>query len=247
MGGKKKTKSYGKTDDQYGLGHYLGEDTGGKPLPPKCHTKHPTLKLAGGEILGASCHSPVPGYDVYLGLDRGMYMAKAPYPWEEKPQVVQVLFPVKDMDVPESATDFRAMVEWTCTQLQAGKRVHVGCMGGHGRTGMFLAALVKVATGEEHAIGWVRKHYCQKAVETTLQADWLVKHFGVAPAKGYKSENILSLDSGSGGSYSPAASYSTGAKWVGGSVTSPSQPALFTGSQGNVLTPATSKKSIWKK
>ncbi len=57
-----------------------------------------------------------------------------------------------------------------------GERVEVGCMGGHGRTGTFLAAVVMLAdpnmtpTG---AVAWVRKHYCAKAVEDRSQEYWL--------------------------------------------------------------------------
>ena len=60
------------------------------------------------------------------------------------------------------------------------KRVHVGCIGGHGRTGLVLSALVAQMTGMPDPISYVRKHYCTKAVESTEQVTFLTKHFGAA-------------------------------------------------------------------
>jgi hypothetical protein len=57
---------------------------------------------------------------------------------------------------------------------------------GHGRTGTFLAALV-ATMGENDAINYVRTNYCQKAVESRVQVDFLAKHFGVKSASGTKS------------------------------------------------------------
>ena len=74
------------------------------------------------------------------------------------------------------------LITWTVDQLHAGHKVHAGCIGGHGRTGLFLAALYAHMTGEADAIAHVRKHYCEKAVETKKQVDFLVKHFGVKEA-----------------------------------------------------------------
>ena len=55
-------KKYGSNDQQYGLSAYLGDSWGKstKTAKPRCYTKHPVLKLGGGEILGASCHHPPP-------------------------------------------------------------------------------------------------------------------------------------------------------------------------------------------
>ena len=51
-----------------------------------------------------------------------------------------------------------------------GERVEIGCIGGHGRTGTALACLA-VLTGlpAGEAVGWVRRTYCDGAVETEEQ------------------------------------------------------------------------------
>ena len=89
------------------------------------------------------------------------------------------------MNVPDDPAEFKKMVTWTLQQLDEGKKVHCGCIGGHGRTGTFLAALCAEA-GEKDAITYVRKNYCKKAVESTKQAEFLTKHFGVTEVEGYK-------------------------------------------------------------
>ena len=61
------------------------------------------------------------------------------------------LFPVRDMAAPDDAAQFRKLVEWTKGEVDAGRKVHVGCIGGHGRTGTFLAALVSLY-GEPDAV-----------------------------------------------------------------------------------------------
>ena len=53
-----------------------------------------------------------------------------------------------------------------------GKEVYVGCMGGWGRTGLFLALLAKVC-GEETPILYVRTHYTPRAVETREQQEYV--------------------------------------------------------------------------
>lgn len=59
---------------------------------------------------------------------------------------------------------------------QEGYTVEVGCLGGHGRTGTFLAILNMLASPEvtpRFSIRHVRRHYCHKSVETRLQ-EWYV-------------------------------------------------------------------------
>jgi protein-tyrosine phosphatase len=68
------------------------------------------------------------------------------------------------MSVPKSPKDFKALVAWTKTQLEEGKKVHCGCVGGHGRTGTFLAALCS-EFGEKDAVTYVRQNYCKNVVE----------------------------------------------------------------------------------
>lgn len=48
------------------------------------------------------------------------------------------------------------------------RRVYVGCMGGRGRTGLFMAVLAK-SWGIEDPVGYVRRNYYPHAVETKDQ------------------------------------------------------------------------------
>ena len=153
-----------------------------------CYHSHPPLKLPGSELViyGGSCISPaVKDADVYIGFDAGMTFTRRQYPWNDG---AEVFFKISDMSAPSDAEEFKKLVAWTVGQLEEGKKVHCGCIGGHGRTGTFLAALVSVF-GEKDAIQYVRKNYCKRAVESTAQVQFLVKHFGVTPAEGHKSSS----------------------------------------------------------
>ena len=108
----------------------------------RCFHSHPTLKLGPGTLYGGNCSSPIhKDAEVYVGLD---YSAKphAGFPWSEKTRVVDVYFQIPDMGVPKDSEEFMKMIDWLCNQLQAGSKVHVGCIGGHGRTGMVITAIV---------------------------------------------------------------------------------------------------------
>ncbi len=61
----------------------------------------------------------------------------------------------------------------------AGQPLYVGCMGGKGRTGLFLAVLAK-AFGVEQPVEYVRANYYRHAVETAEQYDF-VKRFLINP------------------------------------------------------------------
>lgn len=157
-------------------------------LTPRCYESHPRLALGGGTFIGGSCTYPVlDTADVYVGLEHGMKHSSAQYPWAPAASgPIGVQFPITDMAAPKDAPNFIAMIGWLAERLAEGKTVHVGCMGGHGRTGVVLSALVKQVTGNADATAWVREHYCKKAVESTAQVKFLSKHFGineVAPTK----------------------------------------------------------------
>jgi hypothetical protein len=153
---------------------------------PSCFESHPPLKLGdtGLVIYGGSCSRPVVNdADVYIGFDGGMRFTKRHFPWNAGEEI---LYKIVDFEAPAEITEFRKLVEWTHDQLRAGRKVHCGCIGGHGRTGTFLAAIVKQATGIEDAITYVRANYCKKAVESQVQVQYLAKHFGILPAGGAK-------------------------------------------------------------
>lgn len=164
-----------------------------------CYKTHPPLVLGTVSIYGGSCHSPiVTDANVYLGLDGSMKTGLA-LPWEGG---VEFLYPITDMQAPKDAKSFRKLVDWVCNQLHSGKKVHVGCIGGHGRTGTLLSAVASVVLNEKDAITYVREHYCKKVVESKAQIDFLHTHFGVDKVKPTKGD-FVSHEGGYGKFYTP--------------------------------------------
>jgi hypothetical protein len=162
-----------------------GWDSWGGGKFKACAETHPALPLPGSDhvIYGGSCSSPVhTDCDVYIGLSESMKWTQKHWPWKKG---VELLFPITDMSVPKQPEEFAKLVKWTRKQLDAGLKVHCGCIGGHGRTGMLLSALVSTY-GEVDAISYVREHYCKKAVESHAQAQFLNQYFGVKVVKGAK-------------------------------------------------------------
>lgn len=161
----------------------------GKNSTPRCYTKHKPLKFGKGILVGASCGSPREGYDIYIGFDWGMEFNHDVYPWEtDNDPVIEFQFRVSDMCAPKSPKKFKAMITWVCSQLHNGKKIHVGCIGGHGRTGLFIAAVRAEFDGDKDAGNWVRKHHCKKAIESKSQINFLFKHYGIKKIKASKTE-----------------------------------------------------------
>jgi hypothetical protein len=163
-----------------------GSSKGGKYSFERCYHSHPALKLPGTELViyGGSCCDPeVKDADVYVGFDGGMRFTQRSWPWKKG---TEFLFEIRDMCAPNNPAEFIKLVDWVKKQLEEGKKVHVGCIGGHGRTGTFLSALVS-RFGEPDAIKFVRENYCKKAVESSEQVKFLGTHFGVLPVGGSKS------------------------------------------------------------
>lgn len=151
----------------------------------RCAHTHPHLKIGKLSIQGGSCyepHGPYEQYDVEIALCGGKSF-KTLLPWETQ----CVLYPITDGQPPKNKERFDKLIDWTVEQMEAGKTVHVGCIGGHGRTGVFLSVLVHRITGRKDATEWVRKNYCKKVVESKAQVDWLFDNYGiekVKPSKG---------------------------------------------------------------
>jgi len=185
----------GKGKTKASSSHYVSS------VGERCFKSHKPLTLPGSElkIYGGSCCSPsVLDADVYIGFDSGMEMTQKSWPWKKG---AEFMFRIPDMGVPASPDEFKKLVSWTRKQLEAGLKVHCGCIGGHGRTGTFLAALCS-DFGEKDAIKYVRANYCEKAVESTTQVNFLHEHFGITKVDGYKSS----------ASYTGHKTYATGTK-----------------------------------
>jgi hypothetical protein len=189
----------------------------GTSLGPRCYESHKPLKLGSGLLYGGSASSPVPkDADVYVSLQSGSASGRSADPWEEAGGPVEVFFWISDMRAPNDPKRFKKMITWLCTQLHAGLKVHVGCIGGHGRTGTVFTAIIAEMTGEKDAIQYVRKYYCKRAVESREQIAFLMKHYGVSEAiatKGEASSGSRKYNgSGFGGSDHSAYSYGTEGK-----------------------------------
>lgn len=103
------------------------------------------------------------------GTRRGINFGLAMYP--------AVFIDWADMDV----VDFEVLcktVDYAIMHLKRNKKVEIGCFGGHGRTGTFLACIMAKVEGlsGQDAINKVRETYCHSAIETKRQED-LIKRY----------------------------------------------------------------------
>lgn len=72
---------------------------------------------------------------------------------------------------PVKASFWRALIE-ACAARKAPLVIH--CIGGHGRTGTALAAiLIAYSIPADDAVEFVREHHCHKAIETLAQERYL--------------------------------------------------------------------------
>jgi hypothetical protein len=99
---------------------------------------------------------------------RGVKLAK------EITRPCEVSIPIKDYSVPQVG-NLNVGLEKAVSLLLAGDAVYAGCMGGRGRTGLFLAILAK-AFGVEKPVEYVRENYFHHAVETTEQYDFVMDY-----------------------------------------------------------------------
>ncbi len=85
-----------------------------------------------------------------------------------------VLYPCADKCAPADLQEFRRAIHWLLSKIDEGSVVEVGCLGGHGRTGLVLASLL-VCQGAEtaEAMKKVREDYCSEAIESSEQVIFL--------------------------------------------------------------------------
>lgn len=180
----------------------LFSDKLGSRGKPRCYTTHKELKFGKtGVLVGASCGTPRDGFDIYIGLDWGMEFHHHSYPWETNTDpVIEFQFRITDMSVPKSPKEFKKMITWVCSQLHDGKRIHVGCVGGHGRTGLFIAAVRAEYNGDKNSGQWVRENHCVNAIESKTQINFLFKHYGIKKIKPSKIVYTGWVETKSGGS-----------------------------------------------
>jgi hypothetical protein len=109
--------------------------------------------------------SSFPGSPHVVAPDLGVYLDPA---WQ--PIWPHVVIDWEDLGLPTDRDRFSAAINDVLDRARSGQTVEVGCLGGHGRTGTFLAVLaVRAGEPPRSAVEWVRAHYCQDAVETVEQ------------------------------------------------------------------------------
>jgi hypothetical protein len=81
--------------------------------------------------------------------------------------------PTADYGTPDVAVFKRALLDGF-RLLADGELVYVGCMGGIGRTGLYMAGMAKLL-GQPRYVRFVRRHYKPHAVETAGQQKFLKK------------------------------------------------------------------------
>lgn len=84
--------------------------------------------------------------------------------------------PIVDFSVPELPRGYvQAVINEAIVAAVAGKHVYAGCLGGWGRTGLFLSVLLK-SLGRPNPVEDVRAEYTPKAVETRAQYEYVMTH-----------------------------------------------------------------------
>jgi hypothetical protein len=85
-----------------------------------------------------------------------------------------VIYPWPDLGLPRDPRRFKRALRWILEQAAMGRRVEIGCAGGHGRTGTTLAGLLILqGLTPRGALRRVRRSYCDEAVESREQAEML--------------------------------------------------------------------------
>ena len=123
-------------------------------------------------VLGGRLHQVVGGpFGAVLGLG-GLPAAFSVKLEARAPAPATLTFPIPDFGIPDDPQAFLEAVQAALTALLRGRPVFVGCAGGMGRTGLFLAAMAKVV-GVADPVAYVRDWYHPGAVETRAQESFL--------------------------------------------------------------------------
>lgn len=95
---------------------------------------------------------------------------------EEINRECDISIPTQDFSVP-STQDMQEGVRSAIKAMSQGNDIYVGCMGGIGRTGLFMGVMAKVAAdyaGEKiDPVKYVRRNYYAHAIETAEQQEFV--------------------------------------------------------------------------
>lgn len=142
----------------------------------KCRHYQQVLLLPNGVKVYASSHSYKRGKDEFIP-DLGIYMDGC---WTPDCVAFYVGCPDYGIPVPSMASVLHIAREGIRVATDGGK-VEMGCIGGHGRTGLMLAVMAIITShgtelpldGDE-AVHYIRKVYCNHAVESERQI-WFLR------------------------------------------------------------------------
>jgi len=136
---------------------------------------------------GQSDEVMVPDYGIYfanewLGLMGDMWSNKRELPTNGTIKYPCTVVNWKDFGTVKPEM-MEKLIQIVRTRLQMGQKVDVGCYGSHGRTGTFLSCLLgKMEKLDGYtAIKEVRKRYCQYAVESDSQVQFIWKFLSKTP------------------------------------------------------------------
>jgi len=138
---------------------------------------HPKLKFGDGTLTGGPNYYDLNSADTLILLDK-MYIPnfKIIDSYGEMFSNQRVIyFPITDMSIPQKENwgKFSQLIDIIHNDLICGKSVHVQCIGGHGRTGLVIACYVGKYQSSKNPVKWVRKHYCEEAVESWKQVEFI--------------------------------------------------------------------------
>jgi hypothetical protein len=123
---------------------------------------------SGAEVIAASFDAEDP-YTRDDPPDYGLYLDRR---WDPPWPHDYVDWP--DFGLPEDPVGLKMKLQAVLRRAQAGERVEIGCLGGHGRTGTALGCLaVWDGVPSTEAVAWVRQEYCVDAIETADQEAFL--------------------------------------------------------------------------
>lgn len=135
------------------------------------HHHRTPVTLPGGAVITAVSWDAVAPYQRDLPPEFGIYFDLR---WQPPWPHTHFLWP--DFGVPSDGDVLCIALAGLLERAEAGERVEVGCLGGHGRTGTAVA-LLAVISGHpaDDAVRWARSSYCDLAVETAAQESFVAQ------------------------------------------------------------------------
>ncbi len=125
------------------------------------------VEFADGAVILA-CSHPAGGYRQDERPDFGLYLDPQ---WRPPWPHGHVDWP--DFGLPVDDGELHTALDDLLRRARGGASVEIGCLGGHGRTGTALACLAVLSRLDVDPVEWVRARYCDRAIETAEQVDYV--------------------------------------------------------------------------